>query len=259
MIEREKISPDDGPTLGKSRDAGDEAEKSPLRLKIENFFYYYKWHTIVALFLIFAVVISTVQLCTRVENDVCLLYAGAADVKKTSQNGQPSPYETLLSVVKTYVEDYTGDGKIQVTFEVLFTLSAEERAAIEQRLQDEGGQYSLNDAQLYQNANSLRDNMTIGDFYVCLLSEANFRQYEDLLAEIAPYTNGNESDYVFLSDKGIYLSSTALAKKPGFDALPEDTVICLRRLSEVSSRISGKNQRKYENAENFLRALLAAG
>ena len=61
---------------------------------------------------------------------------------------------------------------------------------------------------------------------------------------------------VYESFNGWMCDTTGCRK---FEDLPEGAKKYLRRLSEVSSRISGKNQRKYENAENFLRALLAAG
>ncbi len=236
----------------------EEGEKSALRRKVENFLYYSKWHLLAGIFLVVVGVVLILQMARRPEYDAYLLYAGPQNVHKTSQNGDFSPYETFLSSAKNYVRDYSGDGKIGLNFETLYTLSAEERQKAEEKIATLDG-YSLNEGQLIENDRTLADDMMIGDYYVCLLSEANFRKYEDRLAPIAPYTNGSDEDYAFASDRGIYLSSTALAGKPGFDTLPDDTVICLRALAEFSGKISKKSLKAYENAEDFLRSLLAAG
>ena len=50
---------------------GDAPEiKSEAFDKLSNFWYYYKWHTIVALFIVFVVTVCTLQTCSKggVEN-----------------------------------------------------------------------------------------------------------------------------------------------------------------------------------------------
>lgn len=46
----------------------------PLKEKFKNFFYYYKWHVIIAVFLIAAVVLTLVECSKRVQEDLIITY-----------------------------------------------------------------------------------------------------------------------------------------------------------------------------------------
>jgi len=44
--------------------------------KLDHFWFYYKWHTLIALFVAFVLIVCISQSCTKQENDVNVLYAG---------------------------------------------------------------------------------------------------------------------------------------------------------------------------------------
>ena len=71
-----------------------------------NYWYYYKWKVIVAAFLIFIVVISSVQVCNNTKQDIQILYAGqfpSADIEVPNIR---AAFEAVMP------EDYNGDGKM---------------------------------------------------------------------------------------------------------------------------------------------------
>ena len=61
-------------------------EKSAFRLRLENFWYHYKWHTIVSLFFAFTLIFCLVQCVKREEPDLLLVAAG--DVAFTDTNAR---------------------------------------------------------------------------------------------------------------------------------------------------------------------------
>ena len=234
--------------------------KSPLMQKIENYFYHYKWHTIVALFLIFAIVICSLQMCSKVDYDVHVMYAGGKDVKKNAASGDISEYQKLSSSLLQYTTDFNGDGTSTMNLLTLFIPSAND---LEDMLGSDG-KLEANTVLISENNDILEQNMLYSEYIVCLLSEELFLDYCEkelpLFADIRQYTNGNDADYEFINQYGIKLSSTELYKKAGMMILPENTVICIRNFSEISSRFNkSENQENYRRSTELLRTMLKNG
>lgn len=235
---------------------------SSFKEKIENFFYHYKWHTLVALFLVFTIVICSFQMCTKASYDVHIMYAGGEDIAKTASGGDISEYQKLCTALSKYIEDFDGDGAGTVNLLTLFIPSAEEIDRVENG--EEG--LEINTTLVMENTNTFEHNILYSEYVVCFISRDLFDKWSDngdvqIFAEIAPYTNGNEADYSFVGKYGISLGSTDLYEsKAGMKLLPEDTVICIRAMSEVSSRFNkAKNRENYRRSEALIRALLADG
>ena len=91
-------------------EGGEVKIKLPTSKKLENFWYYYKWHTIVGVFLVFVAVVLLLQTCGKVKTDAYILYAGPHDVSRVAQNGDISEYESILSTFKRVCKDQDGDG-----------------------------------------------------------------------------------------------------------------------------------------------------
>ena len=232
---------------------------SPFGAKIENFFYHYKWHTIVALFLVFAIVVCSLQMCSKTEYDVHIMYAGGKDVKKTAADGDISEYQKLNSAILQYTTDFNGDGSKSSNLLTLFIPSSAE-------LDEIAGNSTLevNTALVMDNMNILEQNVLYSEYVVCLLSEDLFLEYCDkdlqLFAPIAPYTNGNAEDYGFVNEYGIKIGSTELYGKAGMKLLPEDTVICIRVYSDVYSKFNkAENEENYRRSQELLKSMLANG
>ena len=226
--------------------------KSPLVSKLENYWYYYKWHTIVALFLIFAIVVCSFQMCSRVEIDGYILYAGGKTVSRTASGGDRAEYARVLDAMKKVVDDFDNDGESNVSFSTLFQLSPDEITEIENRNDGTEVNYAL----LAEDTETLRDRMYIGEYYVCLLSPYVYECYREIdgvslfvtVADFAP----EENELEYYSDYAVKLSSTPFYKKnPAIrDVFPADTLVCLRIKSAISSAFGGsENEEIYRRSE----------
>ena len=239
---------------------GDVALKSPLLEKIENFWYHYKWHTVVAAFLLVAILVMSLQMCQKTSYDAYILYAGTHEISRSSADGD-TPYNNAVSSLKKVCEDFDGDENVNISLLNLFVLNNKE---IEDALEGTTGK-EINQALITEDTETLKNTLLFGEYYVCFLSERLFFEYEEaydgaMFAALKDYT-AREGEYIYASERGIYLSSPALSdfySLPVIAELPEDTVICLRQLSEVST-LFGKEQNEthFKRGESIIKNILS--
>ena len=220
---------------------------------LENFWYHYKWHTVVALFLIFTITICSFQFCQRPDFDVYIMYAGGTELKKTSDGGDTPEYVKAVSSLSRYAEDYDRNGEVLPTLLTLFLPSEEEIEAIKADGKD------VNYALIFDDKNTLSNNMTYSKYYLCLLSESLFLNYTSNEAvafdKISDYA-AEGAEYEFVGEYGVRLSSLPIYSRDGIRNLPADTVVCIRRLGAVSTRFDSDQQTAYERAGTLLRELM---
>ena len=219
----------------------------------DNFWYHYKWHSIVALFLVFTIVICTFQMCTKDNPDAYVMYAGNTVISKTNGEGGISPHQIATSSLKKHAEDYNGDGEIYLAFNSLYILNEDEIKEIE----DEGD-YDIDRTYIQSNHNELTQMLSYGDYFVFILSTDLYREFSasselPLFSPLASYASSDSLSY--LAPDAVYLSSTKLGSEPVFSDLPSDTVVCFRIRSEVA--LFKGNDAQYQNSEKLLREILS--
>ncbi len=228
--------------------------KSPLLAWLDNFWYHYKWHALIALFLIFAILVCSVQMCKKQDYDVFVMYAGVHDVERKSSS--ISEYEKVYEHLKEICRDYDGDGRATPSLLTLFLPSNKE---IEELNAMDG--YEVNTAVVADNAEIFRTNIVYSDYYICLVSPSVYETYRvisdvEMFVPLASYVGEREVEYY--AEDAVLLSSTAFGAQAGFENFPSDTLICLRILTELQGKKQA-NVEKYERAEDMMRNLFAYG
>lgn len=215
-------------------------EKSAFRLRLENFWYHYKWHTIVSLFFAFTLIFCLVQCVKREEPDLLLVAAG--DVAFTDTNAR----DAFVSAFNTVSPE--GDkGKKQTVNVSHYTIfSPEQMTALST---DDAGEYSpatfsalkLNSQTEYDAFTSFR--MT-GETCLYLVSDyvyenSNLREYAVPLSELFEKTpEGALDEYsVRFSELAFYRYYSACK------ALPDDF-----RLILTKPLVVGKASKEAVNA-----------
>ena len=205
---------------------------------LDNFWYHYKWHSIISLFLIFAVTVCTVQMCQRTEYDVHIMYAGAHRVSRQNKDGDVAEYSKILTALKSVTDDFDGNGETNVGFLDLHILSNSEM----QESEDYSAQQVLSDRE------RLTDNFGVSDYYLCFLSVSVYEEYKEvsdakMFVPLTQYVNESAAPAYYAED-AIYLSSTDFYSLAGINDLPEDTLVCIRNINAVSSHFDSKNAEK---------------
>ena len=229
------LSPD-GPQLIRGR----------LRERLDNYWYHYKWHTVAAIFVIIVVLVCTLQMCSKTEYDIQILYAGDKAIDRTSKGGDIPEYTKITTALSGRAEDYNGDGEVNLSFVDKYVLTDGQMSEIEATLgEGEELPYSL----LAQNAEDLGEMLVYGDFFLCFLSPEIYEQFKsksdvDIFYNLRDVGAGLGDD-AFYSDTAIKLSSLDFYSVSGISSLPEDTLVCLRGTVSVLDTKNAKEQFAY--------------
>ena len=227
--------------------------KIPVSKKFENFWYYYKWHTIIGIALVAVVVVLIVQLFTKPSYDVNIVYAGEKSISISSSTGDGVTELSLITkAIESVAKDYNNDGKVRFSLRNLHILSAAELNEIT----DSNKKITL-ESSTQSARQELRD-IFYTDNFVFLLSDDIFKEYDSsgedsVFADISEYCKDGKS-YEFASEGGIYISSLPIYESSDLSLLPPDTVLCLRLPGVFKGRGSDE---AYKAAEELVRALLS--
>ena len=228
---------------------GEVQAPTTVKEKAENFWYHYKWHSIVALFLVITLVICALQLCGRTKYDAHILYAGSRNIGRTAADGDVAEIVTVISSLKKITDDFDDNGEISVNFTNLYYLTAEELAALD----------DVNDALLTTDQKTLSSVMSHSDYYLMFISVGVYEEYhkvgdEEMFIDLTGYASLN-ADAVYYAPNAILLSSIEASRLPGLADLPDDTLICVRQTSVMGGK--SKEHVKYqEDAKKMLTNLL---
>ncbi len=214
----------------------EEAKFSTIGKWFDNFWYHYKFQTIAAAVILFTVIVSSYQLLTREKYDYHMLYAGPQVIAV-----QDLYY--MRDAMEQVADDYDGNGNVAVSIDDIVMLSPEE---LEEAASNG---VSLNMDFLNQSMNEYYQQILGGDDIICMLSlymyeivhaENGFLPLSEIFDEIP------QSAY---DDYGIILSKTEFGNSfNGIDDLPEDTILCIRRLSTMAKFKGEKKTRAAHEA-----------
>ena len=218
---------------------------------LENFWYHYKWHSLIALFLVFTVTICTLQMCEKEKYDVNVLYAGGHAFSRESEGADYSEYQKIMSGLKSFTEDHDGDGKVSVSFRDLYAPTEDELAN-----EDEDVYFS----RAYEDKQILTSTMMTGEYFLCFFSPEVFESYDKVEGDgvgvftVLPSVLPDGSSVEYYNDKatGIKLSSLDLYSLAGFSSMPEDTVIAIRNTAFSTHLDDDRNTRDYERSLDML-------
>lgn len=229
---------------------GEVTAPSTPKEKIQNFWYHYKWHTVVSVVLVIAILVCSLQFCTRESYDAYILYAGSKRIGRTSRDGDVAEIVTLLSSLKRVGEDFDGDGEVKVNLSALYYLSPAETAKAD----------AADTALLTTDRSTLSNLLEHSEYYLCLISPDVYEAYHrvgdnELFIPLGEYAATNP-ELSYYSDSAIYLSSTPASKLPALAGLPEDTLVCIRRPSVLGAK-SEQHLSYFENAKEMLENMLS--
>ena len=245
-----------------NKEYGEVAMKSPFLEKLDNFWYYYKWHTIVAIFVIVAVLVSSLQMCSRKTTDIHVIYAGERNIVRTSVDGDIPMYNKLVSALSERADDYNGDGEKILTFTTYTFLSDLDRTEIAKN-----PELSINEKLLEDDANMFHQNFALGtggEFYVLLCSPYVYEEYKEvseveIFMPVSSYLDESYGEYELYSDSAIKLSSLSVWKNSATlrNSLPEDTLVTIRIKSYISG-VFGKDatDERYRIAEEYFKSFI---
>ncbi len=217
---------------------------------IENYWYHYKWHTLIAAFFIVIGAVCLGQMLSRESYDAYLMYAGGSYFTVNEE-------QAVLKAFSNIAEDYDGNGKCSLCLTKLIVLS-------EEQLEQARAQAKTEDSALAYNFQDRRETLEQFDFeimsgksYLCLLSEDMYKRCKgkDRFVPVAELADvAAESLY---DDYTIRLSETEFGQyfSEALSVLGDDVLVCLRHISATD----GQNRHaaaEYKNYQELFRSLV---
>ena len=204
--------------------------------KLENYWYHYKWHTILGAFALCVILVCTVQCASRREADAMVMYAGNFVV---AQEYREKSFESIMSA------DYNGDGKKVVdVFQLVLNIV------------EVDGDYAYYDP-VAQNEElqRLEIELSTGNSVIYILHPYIYEQYKDRMRPLSEVLD-TVPDYA-VDDRGVPVSELVAYMTTTMNFYPENSILCIRYERTDNNLLTrADDPQTYANTLRFFREIV---
>ncbi len=227
-----------------------------LKSKLSNFWYYNKWKILIIGFFAAVIVLCVVQMADQEDHDLRVLYAGPHIFTEAEVRGCADAFAQILP------RDFNGDGQKSCEFRDMTIMTDAQLSAALETVTDAAGMVMYNNYAAANVEHSFTQEVFAGENVICLLDPAWYERVRDGggLVPLAELTDSVPAGAI--DAYGIPLRELPFGQFfSAFEVLPEDTVLCIRRVSTASVFTGVKKaQERYEqHVEVFGKILRFAG
>lgn len=204
---------------------------------LDNYWYHYKWPTIIVAFFLIVGIVLTVQLFSRPNYDAYVMYVGDAPIPNTQ-------YQDILDSLKSAAKDYNKDGEIRINFSKTAYISDEENEMAS----------SVNSV-----AVQFMSSMIVQPYYIYLISADVYELYKDS-GVFVPLSDLDivVSDDLMYDECAVYFDKTVFASThAGMSGLGSDTLIVMKNIPYTSSKSAYKAEKQaFDNHVDLMNTIL---
>lgn len=206
-------------------DAEFQVQKSPFLAWLDNFWYHYKWHTIVIVFFVTVLTLGVVQLFTRPSYDVNFVCAGTYRMNSEEHEKYAALLGSLLP------EDYDGNGEKSVNIMAYQIYSDADVQEEMSKAEAESEKYFFNTKNNTDEFDNFSKYTMTGDCSVLLLSPHLYESLalEGRLLPVASLYEGRDLPAGVTKDGyGVAIAQTHFYQyHPEAQVLSEDMILCI--------------------------------
>lgn len=191
---------------------------------LDNYWYHYKWVTLIVAFFLVCGVVFTLQMCHKQSYDLYVVYAGPTYLDKEGHASILSSFRQMMT------EDFNDDGEKNINYKQIIYVPPE--------IADE---YTENSLEFNEQINNeaLRQysaTMQTGEYIICLIDESLYQQTRDNglylpLSDIFGSIPENAYDEYGFRLKDLPFGNSM----SGVNSLSADTILCVRRPNVITS------------------------
>ncbi len=217
---------------------------------LDNYWYHYKWVTIIVAFFVIVGSVMIVQYATRDTYDSLVLYAGPGMPDANEALEIENAFEAILPY------DYDENGTKDVSLNPLFLLTDEQIEDVQYTVDEEGKMRYVNTSEMMKTKEQFSTQIFAGESLICLLDPAWYETVKKQDGFVAlEYILDSVPEYA-VDEYSVYLKDTPFAKYfTALGTLPEDTLLCFRRLPTTTAL---KNKEKEDARYQFNKELFKA-
>lgn len=187
--------------------------------KLDNYWYHYKWHTLIVLFFAVVFTVLIVQMVSKPKFDIKVLYAGPAYIGDNESAAVTAALSQLLS------SDYDGDGEKKVELYDLLIMNEEQ---LKEAMKKDD--FHLNVGKINENREALTVNAMAGEYLIYFIDISCYKELKDNSVFVPRADYGLEAGEAY-DEYSVYLKSLDFAKfYTAFDVFPDTTLVCLKRV-----------------------------
>jgi len=214
---------------------------------LDNFWYHYKWVTIVVAFFLIVGIVCIAQACSVTPVDVNLTYAGPA----TLSSAQKLAIHSV--VARALPEGFSDKDSAEVNLINYYILSKEQIEEEQKKTNADGSPVYVDTYFITNEQETFESQMMTGSGAILLIDPSIFDSLGGnaqsvrlrKLSEVLGYTPEGA-----INDFGIRLGDTELYRSnPELRVLPEDTVLCLH------AKVVSQKQKDYDKQVEAFKAL----
>lgn len=216
-----------------------EESKVSFKSKAQTFFAYYKWYILIALFFVVTIAVMVAQMLTREEYDISVMYAGNTILSDTASAQMELAFETLGE-----------DNESAVLYELIVMNDEEIGKAYEKGYTSA----SISPEIVRKNKEALASNVMTDEYFILMLSPDCYKIMKDnnTLERLDDIGVAVGIDEIRADEYSVKLHSLAFVQNhSAFSALPVDTVVCFKKISEMNSGREEKTEKRAHDIEYF--------
>lgn len=196
---------------------------------LDNFWYHYKWGTLLAAFFIICGVVFTLQMCHKETYDLFVVYAGPTYLDKEGHASLLSSFRQIMP------EDFNDDGEKNINYNQIVYVSPERESEYAENSVEINAQFNNSAVQQFNST------MQTDQYLIYLVDETLYLQTKgnglyQPLSEILETVPENAYDECGLLLKDLPFGSDMA----GVNSLDEHTILCLRKPNVVASLWGGE-------------------
>lgn len=207
---------------------------------LDNYWYHYKWTTIIVTFLLAVAIVGIVQFAKTEEYDAYVQYVGGESISETR-------YQDLRSSLNRLAGDYSGDGKVNVNFSKLAYITDKDNVFA---------------SEVNASAKEQLASMAVLPYYIYIMPAEVYLLYKDtgIFESLSEIFGENIPDFAY-DDCALYYSETALSKNyAGGAGFSDDTVIALKVTPYIKNKSDAKKElEKHSDHLGFFKNIAGNG
>jgi len=217
---------------------------------LDNYWYHYKWPTIIVSFFLAVGIICTVQMLKKEDYDVYAVYSGGKYFTADEQKA----IEDAFSYV---IDDYDGNGDKNVCLTKIVVLTEEELKQKKEEANAENENLAYNFESRTDAIEQLSMELMTGQSYVCFFSEGMYDQVKDKDRFVPLNSIFDTVPEGAVDECAVRLADTEFGSyfSGALSVMGEDTVVCLRKIS-VQDAGSDKKTEEYEDHTEFFKRII---
>lgn len=203
---------------------------------VANFWYHYKWPTIIISFFVIVIIIAVAQMAGKEKEDVSIMYAGPQYISSEA-------YDSLRDAMKNIMSDYNGDGEKGIMFSSLTCMTDTQIEWKYQQAKESGiADFYIDKSANLSELKRFEVNLMVGEHVIMFMDPALYKQASEVCEFVPLAEIFDDVPDCAMDEYAVRIAATEFYDFfDGVQIIPDDTLIVVRRVSSMTAYRKAKD------------------